>query len=133
MYEIAKTFTFSASHRLEGLPDGHKCQRLHGHNYTVQIRLSADDLDDQGFVADFAELDRAARWLRENFDHRHLNEVMDGPPTSERIAAMVFKQCAASFLGRSRVHLSAVRVAETASTWAEYRPAVTAPKTEPGR
>lgn len=132
MYEIAKIFTFSASHQLEGLPEDHKCRRLHGHNYTVQIRLHADELDDQGFVTDFAELDRAARWLRETFDHRHLNDVMDGPTTSERIAAMVYEQCAAGLLGRSSVHLSAVRVSETASTWAEYRPDAT-PRTEAGR
>lgn len=126
MYEITKRFTFSASHQLNHLPDGHKCQRLHGHNYTVEIRLTAHELDEHGFVVDFAELERAGLWMRATLDHQHLNDVIDGPPTSERLAAAVFEWCATHLPNWPGVALSAVRVAETDSTWAEYRPRPTA-------
>lgn len=122
MYEITKRFTFSASHRLDQLPDGHKCQRLHGHNYTVEIRLTAHELDEHGFVVDFAELERAGLWIRATLDHQHLNDVIEGPPTSECLAAAVFEWCASHLPQRPGVVLGAVRVAETDSTWAEYRP-----------
>ncbi|WP_329243031.1 6-carboxytetrahydropterin synthase [Actinoallomurus sp. NBC_01490] len=126
MYEIAKRFIFSASHQLDQLPEGHKCRRLHGHNYTVVIRVAAGELDEYGFVVDFAELDRVGAWMRARFDHQHLNDVMDGPPTSERLAAAVFGWCAAHLQLRPGVDLQ-VRVAETDSTWAEYRAAYVVP------
>ena len=122
MHEIAKRFNFSASHQLAQLPEGHKCRRLHGHNYTVEVRVAADELDEDGFVVDFAELDRVGQWMRATLDHRHLNDVIDGAPTSERLAAEVFAWCQAHLRLRPGAALRAVRVAETASTWAEYRP-----------
>lgn len=123
MYEIAKSFTFSASHRLDRLPEGHKCRRLHGHNYTVEVRISAEEMDEHGFVVDFAELDHMGQWIRTTLDHQHLNDVLEGQPTSERLAATVFEWCAKHMPQRPGVVLQSVRVAETASTWAEYRPA----------
>lgn len=133
MYEITKSFTFSASHRLENLPEGHKCRRLHGHNYTVEVMLTAHELDERGFVVDFAELDRVRRWMRATLDHQHLNDVINGPPTSERLAATVFEWCATHLPNWPGVALSAVRVAETGSTWAEYRPSETASRSEEKR
>jgi 6-pyruvoyltetrahydropterin/6-carboxytetrahydropterin synthase len=121
MYEIGKTYLFSASHQLDRLPEGHKCRRLHGHNYTVVITATADELDEHGFVVDFAELDRAGAWIRATFDHQHLNDVMDGPPTSERLAATVGDWCAANLRLRREIELH-VKVSETDSTWATYRP-----------
>ena len=37
MFVIKKRFSFSAAHRLLDLPAGHKCGRLHGHNYIVEL------------------------------------------------------------------------------------------------
>jgi 6-pyruvoyltetrahydropterin/6-carboxytetrahydropterin synthase len=56
MFTIAKRFTFSASHRLENLPEGHPCSRCHGHNYAVWLELKAERLDGRGMVVDFGEL-----------------------------------------------------------------------------
>ncbi|WP_182883926.1 6-carboxytetrahydropterin synthase QueD [Microbispora sp. H10949] len=119
MHVIAKRFHFSASHRLDLLPEGHPCRRLHGHNYTVEIQLAADELDNVGFVADFGELDAVRDFLRDSYDHRHLNDVLDVPPTSERLAQVIHAWCGTNL--RVAPLLYAVRVAETDSTWAEYR------------
>jgi 6-pyruvoyltetrahydropterin/6-carboxytetrahydropterin synthase len=122
MFSIGKRFTFDAAHVLHGLPDGHKCGRLHGHTYTVEVQLTAEGLQDPGFVTDFADLAPFGRYLDEQFDHRLLNDVMAAEPTSEALAALFFAWCAqnlAPTLASARV--TAVRVSETPSSWAEFR------------
>ena len=86
VYRIGKRFTVDASHCLPGLPAGHKCARLHGHTYTVEVVLAATELVGPGFVTDFGDLAALGRYLDEHFDHRHLNDVLDDPPTSEHLA-----------------------------------------------
>lgn len=123
MYVIARRFTFSASHQLTTLPDDHKCRRLHGHTYTVEVQLASKVLDEHGFVTDFAELAPVGQWLRDNLDHQHLNDVIDTAPSSENLAKLVFDRCAlllAPAVGRL---VAAVWVSETEHSWAEYRPA----------
>lgn len=56
MYRISKRFGFSASHIIEGLPEGHQCGRLHGHNYEVELILQAETLNSVGFVVDYGDL-----------------------------------------------------------------------------
>ncbi|WP_020667791.1 6-carboxytetrahydropterin synthase QueD [Amycolatopsis nigrescens] len=121
MLRITKDFQFSASHRLEHLPDDHQCARLHGHNYVVQLELSAsspDDLNEAGFVRDYGELADFKKWLDAELDHRHLNDVVpDRNPSAENLAVWIFDLWSARF-----AEISAVRVSETPKTWAEYRP-----------
>jgi 6-pyruvoyltetrahydropterin/6-carboxytetrahydropterin synthase len=124
VYRIGKRFGFEAAHRLPGLPDGHKCARPHGHSYTVEVSLTADgDLVPPGFVVDFAALAPLGAYLAERFDHRDLNEVVDGAPTSENLARLLYDWCAANLALPAGVSIAAVRVAEAASTFAEYTPA----------
>ena len=82
MYTITKQFHFSASHVIEGLPDGHPCARLHGHNYAVELVLEAPALDRIGFVVDYGDLKPFKRLLDDELDHRHLNDVITGPTTA---------------------------------------------------
>ncbi len=118
MYRITKEFHFSASHQLCALPADHPCARLHGHNYIVEVELSADVLDENGFVTDYRELKPLKDWIDEAVDHRHLNEVFGHDMvTSEYLAKAVYDFCLARW-----PQTSAVRVSETPKTWAEYRP-----------
>lgn len=86
-YTIAKTLAFCASHELRHLPPEHKCARNHGRNYTVTATLTADRLDEYGFVTDVGALGVFGRYLDDNFDHRLLNELVSFTPTSELLAA----------------------------------------------
>jgi 6-pyruvoyltetrahydropterin/6-carboxytetrahydropterin synthase len=88
-YTIGKRFSFCASHALPGLPSGHKCARTHGHNYVVEVVLQADELEPPGFVTDFGDLAPLKTYLDNAFDHRHLNDVLEVPPTSEHLAAHI--------------------------------------------
>jgi 6-pyruvoyltetrahydropterin/6-carboxytetrahydropterin synthase len=116
-YTICKRFDFSASHRLDTLPEEHPCYRLHGHNYAVELELQALKLDEHGFVHDYRALDAFKRWLDTEVDHRHLNDLF--PCTSAEYLAQTFFEKWVKLIP----YLHAVRVSETPKTWATYQPA----------
>ncbi|MGW3009068.1 6-pyruvoyl trahydropterin synthase family protein [Streptomyces sp. NPDC001219] len=119
-FRITKEFHFSASHQLAELPEGHPCGRMHGHNYVVELELSApaDGLDKAGFVRDYGDLKQFSRWLDTEVDHRHLNDVLtDRNPSAENLSQWLYERWLPQY-----PQLSSVRVSETAKTWAEYRP-----------
>jgi 6-pyruvoyltetrahydropterin/6-carboxytetrahydropterin synthase len=118
MFKITKSFHFSASHQLFGLPTDHPCARLHGHNYIVEIELSSPALNQHGFVRDYRELKDLKTYIDEKIDHRHLNEIFgDDHVTAEHIAKHFYDWCKAKW-----PEVTAARVSETPKTWAEYRP-----------
>lgn len=121
MHVIGTRFRFSASHRLSALPEGHPCARLHGHNYTVEVSVASDDLVAPGFVTDFAELAPLRTYLDATFDHRHLNDVLPMPPTSENLAAHLATWFANNLEPQIPGTLVSMRVSETDTSWAEYR------------
>jgi 6-pyruvoyltetrahydropterin/6-carboxytetrahydropterin synthase len=107
---IGRTYRFEAAHHLPLLPEGHKCKRMHGHSYRVDV-VARGSLDARGFVADFAEIDAEVLPLVAEVDHRVLNDI-EGleNPTAELIAAW--------FLERARL-AECVRVYENDDCWAE--------------
>ena len=117
MYTITKQFSFSASHILEHLPDGHPCARLHGHNYIVELALQSTELNADGFVRDYNELSPFKNFIDGKLDHRHLDDVIDGSSTAENLARFLY-----DFAKGMWPEVVAVRVSETPKTWAEYRP-----------
>lgn len=126
-YTISKDFEFSASHLLRGLPEGHQCARLHGHNYRVRVELTGD-LDGRGFVLDYGELAPFKRWLEETVDHRHLNQIefFDGDrggvnPTAEHLSRYL-TSALHSAVAIPRSVFAKVSVSETPKTWATWNP-----------
>jgi 6-pyruvoyltetrahydropterin/6-carboxytetrahydropterin synthase len=125
-YTISKEFPFEASHHLNGLPDGHKCGRPHGHSYRVIVEITGD-VDEVGFVIDYGDLAPVKNWIDDHLDHHDLNEVGWFPPgfnpTAEHLAyeiAVTIVQLVPSLealrdAGRARWR---VGVSETAKTWA---------------
>ncbi len=85
--EIFKEFIFEAAHRLPHVPAGHKCGRLHGHSFRVEIHVSGEVGESRGWVMDFAEIKSVFEPLYQQLDHNYLN---DSPglqnPSSEVIA-----------------------------------------------
>lgn len=117
MFAIEKRWTISAAHSLPYLPEGHKCRRVHGHNYEISLRLGAATLDEKAFVIDYAEMAPFAERLQA-FDHQNLNDFL-AQPTAENLAAHLY-DLACSLFERGRIVVVAVRVSETPNTWAEY-------------
>lgn len=116
MYKLSKDFAFCASHVLHGLPNEHKCSRLHGHNYVARLVLEAENLDETGFVQDYGELDPIAAWITETLDHRHLNDLLS-QPSAEHLARWIYDTWHDEFPA-----LVEVAVSETPRTWAIYAP-----------
>jgi 6-pyruvoyltetrahydropterin/6-carboxytetrahydropterin synthase len=116
MMELRKTFQFEAAHLLPRLPATHKCRRLHGHSFKVDI-VVAGELDDRlGWVMDYADISEAFKPLWNKLDHRYLNEVPGlENPTSENIALWIWKK-----LKRKLPLLSEVVVAETCTAKCVY-------------
>ena len=117
MFCISKEFSFDASHILMGMPEGHKCGRLHGHTYTVIVELAMPKLDDNGFVQDYGDLEPIKQYIDNHLDHRHLNDVLMMNPTAELIAMHLYEEFKQDF-----PKLKSVSVKETAKTIARYEP-----------
>ncbi len=87
---LAKRFTFDAAHCLPKLPAGHKCQRLHGHTYEVEI-VCRGNADARGFVVDYDEIASVWRHIHDKLDHRYLNEIPGlETPSTEHLVAWMF-------------------------------------------
>lgn len=115
---ISKTFDFDAAHRLPSVPRGHKCRRMHGHTYRVEIVLSGE-VDRRGMVVDYAEI--AAVWQRvhDKIDHRTLNKIRGlENPTTEILAPWILRRVLRSPVAslRFRAAVEGVRVFESATT-----------------
>ncbi len=89
--EIFKAFTFEAAHRLPNLPESHKCSRLHGHSFRVEVHVGGPVDDVTGWVMDFADVKAAYKPVWEMLDHHYLNDI-EGleNPTSENLARWVW-------------------------------------------
>ena len=95
MIRVTATYSFEAAHFLPKVPEGHKCRRLHGHNYRVDVSVTGG-LDARGFVLDYAELDALVQPIIDEIDHRCLNDIpgLDNP-TSEILALWLRDRIAA--------------------------------------
>jgi len=91
--DISKTFRIEAAHRLPNVPPGHKCSRLHGHSFAIEVHVKGPVDPVLGWVMDFADMKAAFAPLFERLDHRYLNEVAGlENPTSENLARWVWKE-----------------------------------------
>lgn len=101
---LVRTFTFEAAHRLPNVPPEHKCARLHGHSFSVEVCVEGPIGAETGWVMDFADVKTAWQPLHDQLDHRYLNEVagLDNP-TSERVAVWIWERLAPRLPGLARI------------------------------
>ena len=91
--EIFKSFTLEAAHHLPNVPPEHKCRRVHGHSFRIEIHVSGPVDAHSGWVQDFAELTRAFKPLYDALDHHYLNEIPGlENPTSENLARWIWRE-----------------------------------------
>jgi 6-pyruvoyltetrahydropterin/6-carboxytetrahydropterin synthase len=89
--DVFKIFTFEAAHRLPNVPKDHKCYRLHGHSFRVEVRAQGPVGAESGWVQDFADLKEAFQPIFNQLDHNYLNEVSGlENPTSENLARWIW-------------------------------------------
>ncbi|TDR93877.1 6-carboxytetrahydropterin synthase QueD [Enterovirga rhinocerotis] len=114
--KITQAFTFEAAHRLPNVPETHRCFRMHGHSYRIELTLEGPVDPRSGFVIDFFDVEAVFAPLLERLDHHCLNEV-EGleNPTAEHIAIWIWQRVKPLL-----PLVSSVRVYETPQSWAEY-------------
>jgi len=116
--EIFTEFGFESAHFLPHVPEGHKCARLHGHSFRVQVHVGGPVDAERGWVMDFADVRAACEPIRDQLDHRLLNDVVGlDNPTSELLAAWIWNRLTPA-LGHG---LRAVTVRETCTSGCTYR------------
>lgn len=114
---IFKSFEIEAAHRLPHVPPDHKCARMHGHSFVIEVHVAGPVGEASGWVMDFADLKQAFAPLFERLDHRCLNDVAGlENPTSENLARYVWDELSPTLKG-----LSEVVVRETCTSGCRYR------------
>jgi 6-pyruvoyltetrahydropterin/6-carboxytetrahydropterin synthase len=115
--ELMKEYRFEAAHRLPRVPDGHKCARVHGHSYKVEVFLAGPVDPATGWLLDFGVIDDCWATLRARLDHQYLNDVPGlENSTCETLAIYLWREFAALI-----PLLSAVTVWETVDSKCTYR------------
>ncbi|MBI2439982.1 MAG: 6-carboxytetrahydropterin synthase QueD [Lentisphaerae bacterium] len=120
MFEISVKTGFSSAHFLKGYPG--VCERLHGHNWEVEVALRGRRTDALGLLADFRQVKRVLKEVVDPLDHRELNSLplfVRKNPSSENLARYLF-QALARRLNSRRLKVQRVRVSEGTGTSASY-------------
>ncbi len=126
MFEIRVKEEFEAAHRVAGYQG--KCDRLHGHSWTVEAVVRGSVLDDLGMLVDFKAVKGALKEILDELDHRYLNEIEPFAsginPTAEHLAKHIFERLNASsiFTEGGAALLSAVTVWESPRSSVTYCP-----------
>jgi 6-pyruvoyltetrahydropterin/6-carboxytetrahydropterin synthase len=115
--ELRKTYQFEAAHLLPHLPTSHKCRRLHGHSFKVDVVVEGPCDPKLGWVMDYADITNTFKPLLLQLDHYYLNEVPGlENPTSENIAVWIWER-----LKPALPSLTELVVAETCTAKCVYR------------
>ena len=120
MFTLKVVKVFSAAHNLRGYKG--QCEKLHGHNWKVEVEAAGPKLNKLGMLMDFHDIKAELQAVLDEFDHTYLNEVPPFDkinPTSENLAAHIFKSLN-SKLGTRNSKLSRVTVWESDNACASY-------------
>lgn len=126
MFEVSVEETFAAGHALREYKG--KCERVHGHNYRVQVSLCGPELDNIGLLVDFTEIKRVLRNSIAYLDHQFINDLPPFDvvnPTAENMAKYFCDELQKGLdggLGKVPVKIRFVKVWETDTAVATYRP-----------
>ena len=114
--ELIKAFQFEAAHNLPHVARTHKCHRLHGHSFKVEVMVAGPCDPKMGWLMDYADVSAAFHPLWKKLDHHYLNEIKGlENPTSENLAAWIWRR-----LKPKLPLLKSITVAETCQSRCVY-------------
>ena len=114
---LVKELRFEAAHRLPRVPSTHKCHRLHGHSFRIELTVEGEVDEETGWFIDYAVIDDIWQPLYDLLDHNYLNEVAGlENPTSENLARWLWQR-----IKPELPSLTQVTVHETCDARCEYR------------
>jgi len=116
--DLTREYRFEAAHRLPMVPPDHKCARMHGHSFAVEVMVSGEVDPRTGWLIDFGDITAVVEpLLKRELDHRTLNDVPGlENPTSEHLCRWLWERLAATIPG-----LAAITVHETCTARCTYR------------
>ncbi|MHB8109908.1 MAG: 6-carboxytetrahydropterin synthase QueD [Syntrophorhabdaceae bacterium] len=121
MFTLSVKDSFAAAHRLIGYKG--KCEELHGHNFTVEVLISGEELGDDGMLMDFHVIKVYLQEILETLDHKYINDIpffSERASSAEYIAMYVYQEIEKR-LATLRVSMKEVRVWESERAYASYR------------
>ena len=116
--DVFKEIGFEAAHRLPNVPPEHKCHRMHGHSFRVEVQVAGEVDERMGWLVDFGEIAAIVEPILKNeLDHRTLNDVPGlENATSEVLCAWLWRR-----LEPIVPFLTAITVHETCTARCTYR------------
>ena len=116
--ELSREFGFEAAHRLPRVPADHKCYRMHGHSFRIEVCVAGEVDAASGWLIDFGEIREFVEpLLLSELDHRTQNDVSGlENPTSEQLCMWLWRRIKPRFAG-----LIAITVHETCTARCTYR------------
>ncbi|MFZ5998147.1 MAG: 6-carboxytetrahydropterin synthase QueD [Nitrospirota bacterium] len=121
MYELMIETGFASAHQLRGYKG--KCENLHGHNWRVQVYVTAERLNELDIAIDFHDLKAQTNEIIAQLDHTCLNNVFpftEKNPSSENIARWIFESLRKRLTAYPNISVSAITVWESESASATY-------------
>ncbi|MBW1731801.1 MAG: 6-carboxytetrahydropterin synthase QueD [Deltaproteobacteria bacterium] len=120
MYELKIISHFAGAHQLRNFKGS--CEKLHGHNWKVEVCVRGERLGEDGTLVDFQEIKEATKHALDTLDHEFLNELepfREENPSSENIARYIFRFVAEELADRP-VTVSKVTAWESDTACATY-------------
>ncbi|MDP9291166.1 MAG: 6-carboxytetrahydropterin synthase QueD [Verrucomicrobiota bacterium] len=114
---LTKDFHFEAAQTLPRAPANHKCRKMHGHSFKIEVSVEGGVDPETGWLYDHAQIGEAMRPLLNKLDHAYLNEI-EGleNPTIENMARWFWEK-----LDRLCPGLSEIVIHETPTARCSYR------------
>ena len=120
MYHLTIHTHFAAAHNLINYQGD--CENLHGHNWKVEVTVSAQELDNAGLAIDFKILKKETKGILSKLDHKYLNDLdafRERSPSSENISRYLFEELTSAF-AEKEVTVEKVTVWESDNACASY-------------
>lgn len=104
-YELTKSFLFDAAHQLAcNVEPGHLYSGVHGHSFEAELAFAGKPDPKTGWIRDLGEIDRILGRIRDQLDHKYLNEIPGlEKPTLENICAWIWDRVKPELPELSRV------------------------------
>lgn len=121
MFKLKVQDYFSSAHYLKDYKG--PCEKLHGHNWKVELVVEGSELNSTDILIDFTILKNILKETLAELDHKLLNEIpyfKNTNPSSERLAEYIFKKIKEKLSTYPNVKVKEVTVYETEKASATY-------------
>ena len=108
MFRLKRKYEFHAARKLTALIENHPCGELHGHTFSVTIKVSGKKLANEGWIMDFYDIDILYKEkIHKHLDHKYLNDIEGlSNPTTEHIAMWIWRRLETDLKGLASISVS---------------------------